>query len=332
MLNRFLLKTIWVANVCLMPIIAIAQSDYVFPDLGMENQVRIYNRTCHLQVHKWLKQSHFKDSVTVKEMKEAFYQNYKYATSNNPYAGFDSLTAPFIGGNNYPAVIITEVMKSCPEKRLRPFRGIWRNTNLLLQSLTDTKGQECPKHIAQIAKRWQHLSDWYHGDVVWLFSPKNYMGFIVSGHPAVSSFYDGTQVAYNYYSGPTNFFQCFNQRVLDGDWHATSDISPFALSNFLNLAVDIRNIECQFSVLLHEKARGEYTLELLLPQEPDQNVRIAFSEMRFEIEHLPTDFFLPYYTADFRTMMGRYYLVTVNNNGWIIKDYMDIPKQEVAKR
>ncbi len=31
-------------------------------------------------------------------------------------------------------------------------------------------------------------------------------------------------------------------------------------------------------------------------------------------------------------MMGRYYLVTVNNNGWIIKDYMDIPKQEVAKR
>lgn len=49
-------------------------------------------------------------------MKEAFYQNYKYATSNNPYAGFDSLTAPFIGGNNYPAVIITEVMKSCPEK------------------------------------------------------------------------------------------------------------------------------------------------------------------------------------------------------------------------
>ncbi|WP_442903791.1 DUF5030 domain-containing protein [Hallella sp.] len=93
----------------------------------------------------------------------------------------------------------------------------------------------------------------------------------------------------------------------------------------VNIAVDIRNIECQFSVLLHEKARGEYTLELLLPQEPDQNVRIAFSEMRFEIEHLPTDFFLPYYTADFRTMMGRYYLVTVNNNGWIIKDYMDIP-------
>lgn len=67
-----------------------------FPDLGMENQVRIYNRTCHLQVHKWLKQNHFKDSVTVKEMKEAFYQNYKYATSNNPYAGFDSLTAPLL--------------------------------------------------------------------------------------------------------------------------------------------------------------------------------------------------------------------------------------------
>ena len=87
--------------------------------------------------------------------------------------------------------------------------------------------------------------------------------------------------------------------------------------------------ERSFSVLLYQTPESsnqekEYTLKLLLPEQPDKETEKAFMKMKTFVENLRHNAYNPFYTADFRLMTGRYYHVTVNKCGWLVKDYMTL--------
>ena len=67
-----------------------------------------------------------------------------------------------------------------------------------------------------------------------------------------------------------------------------------------------------------------YTLELLLPDNPDKETDALFMSLKRFVESLPSNSFAPYFTTDMRLMTGRYYKVTVNKCGWLIQDYLDL--------
>lgn len=87
--------------------------------------------------------------------------------------------------------------------------------------------------------------------------------------------------------------------------------------------------EKQFSVLLYTKTypmshRVSYSLELLEPQEPDGETQKLFEDLKDFVEQIPSKAFAPYFTTDLRQMTGRYYRVTVNKCGWLIEDYLNL--------
>lgn len=87
--------------------------------------------------------------------------------------------------------------------------------------------------------------------------------------------------------------------------------------------------EKQFSVLLYTKTypmsyRVSYSLELLEPQEPDGETQKLFEDLKDFVEQIPSKAFAPYFTTDLRQMTGRYYRVTVNKCGWLVEDYLNL--------
>lgn len=54
--------------------------------------------------------------------------------------------------------------------------------------------------------------------------------------------------------------------------------------------------------------------------------------MKQFVERLPQGTFMPYYTTDFRILLGRYYRVTVNKCGWLVEDYMDINNKKSGQK
>ena len=67
-----------------------------------------------------------------------------------------------------------------------------------------------------------------------------------------------------------------------------------------------------------------YTIELLVPENPDKEIELLFKDLKRFIESLSSKSFAPYFTTDMRLMTGRYYRVTVNKCGWLIEDYLNL--------
>ncbi len=277
-----------------------------------------------------LQRRHFKDSVSVEEMKEAFFKNKDTRFSKSVYEGFDSVV--YLGADYGENLMLISPLKRHPNKEVRECRGVWGGKCRLLD-LHDKNGVSQKKLLEKINNDEQRK--WLDGDVLKLAEPRWYMGFIVSPNPHWDIYEEGNlkvSIRQPFYGGFDFFtFASVTKLVLDGDWTSKIDAGAKLIGAMhgVQSSANLCTPERTFSVLLHEKPRpkgkssawAEYTLELLEPETPDKETEALFQDFKKFVEGIPAKAFKPYYTTDFRIMTGRYYRVTVNKCGWLVEDY-----------
>lgn len=250
--------------------------------------------------HSILRLNYFRDTVPAEEMRTAFeqYKNTIFRTS--PYTGYDSI-------NSYYGKLL--VLLS-PLKKV-PIKDIWMK-----------------QHKSKYAKD-------ITGDFIFLQEPHVYMGYIVSPNPILETRLEGRLLAEEADSDGRSDFFCFMERssnTIDGTWKSYVKDGAKLLGTVIGMDIhpNYEREERTFSVLLYEKPKSEtgtesaYKVELLTEQEPDQQTKKDFHNMKRFMEELPYGTFRPLYTTDFRIMTGRYFRVTVNKCGWLVEDYMAI--------
>ena len=172
-----------------------------------------------------------------------------------------------------------------------------------------------------------------NGEIITLRAPRWYMGYVLSPAASMEIYMDGKLLGKSPSVNYSDFFAYANNyyNVLDGEWY--HDVSGGArllgaLQN-INTMMHAGTSDKIFSVLLYTKTyprstKVTYTLELLLPDNPDKETDALFMSLKRFVESLPSNSFAPYFTTDIRLMTGRYYKVTVNKCGWLIQDYLDL--------
>ena len=274
-----------------------AQRNQGWPDLNLDRAW--YEYRFHAKYSpSALKWRFFRDTVSVEEMKTAFLKYKNVPLHKSPYAGFDTILT-----SKGKAIILRSPMRDVPLK------------DILAK----------PKLRKKLT-----------GDVVYLAQPHPYMGFIVSPYAFYEVYQDGKLVGQDgkNHDGGADFFSYAQQATstLHGEWNDSIESGARLMGAMIGLSEGIQpgRPERIFSVLLHRKAeqkyptREEYTIDLLAPENPDQQTLTDFLVMKTYIEKLHYNTFKPYYTTDFRFLLGRYYRVTVNRCGWLVEDYMDI--------
>ena len=175
------------------------------------------------------------------------------------------------------------------------------------------------------------LKKMMNGEIISLRAPRWYMGYVVSPAACMEVYVDGELSSRSPSVNYSDFFAYANHysMVLDGEWYHNVSGGARLLGALqgMNTMVHARTSEKTFSVLLYAKTyprskKVTYTIELLLPDNPDRETDALFASLKSFVESLPSGSFAPYYTTDFRLMTGRYYKVTVDKCGWLIEDYL----------
>lgn len=280
---------------------------------------------------KSLHQNHFKDTVKVEEMKEAFFKYKESSCHQSPYEGFDSVV--YIGGYGKNVMLISPLERH-PQKKVRECRGVWAWAGYYkLLDLQDENGVSQKQLLEKLNSDKEQK--WLDGEVLKLGEPHWYMGFIVSPRLGWDIYDEGRLVARLGYSqkNAPDFFSYANvtKNVLDGDWYSSIDAGAKLLGALhgVQSSANLGKSEKTFSVLLYENPEPKatpYTLELLEPNNSDKESIELFRDLKKFVERIPAKAFKPYYTTDFRIMTGRYYRVTVNRCGWLVEDYFTICK------
>lgn len=268
-----------------------AQRNQGWPDLNLDKAWDEYRYHASYSPYA-LKWRFFHDTISVDEMKTAFFRYKDMQRYKSPYEGFDTIHT-----SKGKTVILRKPMK-----------------NMAL------------KDIFAKPKLRKKLT----GDIICLAQPCPYMGFIVSPYAFYEVYQNGKLVGQdgNYHDGGADFF-CYAQQATTRhcEWSDSIESGARLMGAMIGLSEGIpsNRQERVFSIMLHERDR-KYTIELLLPENPDQQTLNDFLVMKSYIEQLRAKSFKPYYTTDFRLLLGRYYRVTVNRYGWFVEDYMKINK------
>ncbi|MCM1372683.1 MAG: DUF5030 domain-containing protein [Bacteroides sp.] len=283
-----------------------------------------------------LHSNHFKDTVSLQEMKEAFYRH-KDDKNRNPQFG-DRDTVKYI--MSAPGIVLKSTLDSHPDKKVRDCRAtwLWYKHNPLFR-LFDKNGIMQKKLLEQLNKKQE---EWLDGEFVTLDCPVRYMGFTISPCPGLTLYHNGEKVGGDYagdmHLQPDFFEYAFSNVMILGHPSWTSGLGSGirALGSLHELRAGcIRSTknETTFSVLLYANPQPQkrtagkfpaYTLELLEPEDADKETMLLFNSFKETIEQIPVKAFRNYYTTDFRIMTGRYYHVTVNKCGWLVEDYFDL--------
>ena len=276
---------------------------------------------------------YFRDTVSVEEMKQAFYTNKDKRFPTSPYADYDSI----VNGFHDLSILLNSPLRDNPLKKVRNMRGVWaRGKRFHLQQLLDENGVPRDDLLKKVNK---DTVPFMERTYIFLRAPRHYMGFIVSPLPSADTFDRKLRVGtggFNY--RPLDFFSSAAPNgMLDGDWYNRTKTGARYMGRLLNLYYgnegyeqDDNRPERTFYVLLYEKPKvhgtlvAEYTIELLLPENPDKETSEVFKYMKYFVEELRYNSFNPLFTSDMRIMTGRYYRVTVNKCGWLVEDYFDI--------
>lgn len=276
----------------------------------------------------------FNDTVSVEEMTAAFYKHKDTRFKESPYACADSVVYNVIRGSN---LLLTSPLRRHADRQLQNMRGVWNwgTHRFTLLELRDKNGNPQPKLLKKTNEKLAKSKDWQEGDFVALRCPQHYMGFIVSPRISVVSYNSSSRIV-----GGNSTVRCHADffsyasfsNTLDGDWQSKVQSGAALLGKCLTFYTNFTSEatpERSFSVLLYQTPESsnlekEYTLKLLLPEQPDKETENAFISMKRFVENLRHNAYNPFYTADFRLMTGRYYHVTVNKCGWLVKDYMTL--------
>ena len=272
---------------------------------------------------------YFKDTVSVAEMKEAFFKYKDTQFMASPYEGHDSIMRL---GSIGEGVMLLSPLRNHPKKEVRESRGVWRwSGSPRLVNLLDKNGAPQETLLKKIKDK--DLKNMMRGEIISLRSPRWYMGYIVSPAASMEVYMDGTLIGRSPSVNYSDFFAYANHysNVLDGEWYHNVSGGARLLGSLqgMNTMVHAKTSEKTFSVLLYAKTyprstKVTYTTELLLPDTPDKETDTLFMSLKNFVESLPSKSFAPYFTTDMRLMTGRYYKVTVNECGWLIQDYMDL--------
>lgn len=264
----------------------------------------------------------FRDSVSVEEMKAAFYAHHEdTATPPSPYIGRDSV----VGVGEY--MILQSPLQECPIREARNLRGKWMYYGpLKLIGLSTSDGEKRADILERINKKHPQLAGWFEGDVVMLRYPSYYMGFILSPYPMMLTYGQKRLLHNTSYYGPTDYFSTIGFPCSNEDWKEEVSYGAYYLGQALNerhplLHSWLLTGKRSFSVLLYDKG-GDYDLELLLPRNPDAETLNLFDTMQHFVRRLQRNLFKPYYTSDMRLFAGRYYRVECDRRGWYIEDYV----------
>ena len=272
---------------------------------------------------------YFTDTVSVQEMKEAFYKNKDVKFTKSPYAGLDSVKRI---GSIGESVMILSPLKKHPKKEIRDSRGVWNRLGTFsLVDLLDKNGVSQQTLFKKIKD--EDLKKMMNGEIISLRAPRWYMGYVISPAASMEVYMDGKLIGSSPSVSYSDFFAYANHysKVLDGEWYLKVSGGARLLGALqgMNTMTHAKTSEKSFSVLLYAKTyprskRITYTIDLLLPNNPDKDTENLFMSLKDFVESLPSGSFAPYYTTDLRLMTGRYYKVTVNKCGWLIQDYLDL--------
>ncbi|UKK57250.1 DUF5030 domain-containing protein [Prevotella communis] len=271
----------------------------------------------------------FTDTVSIQEMKEAFYKNKDVKFTKSPYAGLDSVKRI---GSIGESVMILSPLKKHPKKEIRDCRGVWNRLGTFsLVDLLDKNGVSQQTLFKKIKD--EDLKKMMNGEIISLRAPRWYMGYVISPAASMEVYMDGKLIGRSPSVSYSDFFAYANHysKVLDGEWYLKVSGGARLLGALqgMNTMTHAKTSEKSFSVLLYAKTyprskRITYTIDLLLPNNPDKDTENLFMSLKDFVESLPSGSFAPYYTTDLRLMTGRYYKVTVNKCGWLIQDYLDL--------
>ena len=237
----------------------------------------------------------YNETVSVDEMKQAFYKNRNAKAKDKEihYEDFVVIKPELRPGDTYVRTYPT--LKDHPEKKVR------EGEEIMLVN---------PKWYMGFAVTPRVFYEVYNGGKRTIAAPDAWY----------SDFF--AYAAYKpilWLDGPYNWHQ-------DTGWgaHLIGTLHAMRTAEHLWLKG-----EKQFSVLLYTKTypmsyRVSYSLELLEPQEPDGETQKLFEDLKDFVEQIPSKAFAPYFTTDLRQMTGRYYRVTVNKCGWLIEDYLNL--------
>ena len=272
---------------------------------------------------------YFTDTVSVQEMKKAFYKNKDVKFTKSPYIGLDSVTRI---GTIGESVMILSPLRNHPQKEIRECRGVWnRLGSFSLLDLLDKNGISQQTLFKKMKD--EELKKMMNGEIISLRAPHWYMGYVVSPTACMEVYMNGKLLSKSPSVDYSDFFAYANHysAVLDGEWYHNVNGGARLLGALLGLNTITHDqaSEKNFSVLLYTKTyprsnKVTYTIDLLLPENPDKETEVLFKDLKRYIESLPSKSFSPYFTTDFRLMTGRYYKVTVNKCGWLIQDYLDL--------
>lgn len=272
---------------------------------------------------------YFKDTISVTEMKEAFYKNKDAKFTKSPYAGLDSVKRTGAIGES---VMILSPLRNHPKKEVRECRGVWNRLGTFsLVDLLDKNGASQQTLLKKIKN--EELKKMMNGEIISLRAPRWYMGYVVSPTAKMEVYMDGDILSKSPNVDYSDFFAYANHysAALDGEWHhnVSGGARLLGALHGLNTIKHAQTSEKIFSVLLYTKTYNRsnkvtYTIDLLLPENPDKETEMLFKDLKRYIESIPSKSFAPYYTTDLRPMTGRYYKVTVNKCGWLIQDYLDL--------
>ncbi len=302
----------------------------------MEDKWNEYQQ--HIHEPLALHQNYFRDSVSVQEMKEAYYKH-KDDIGTHPLFG-NRDTVKFLTAD--PSIVLKSPLEYHPNKKVQECRAtwVWHARNPLYR-LINKDGIAQDKLLERLNKK---QDEWMDGDFVTLRTPKKYMGFTVSPRPTLVIFNKGKRVGGDYVAdmqlGVDFFEYAFRKGTfLDHpNWTSGLGSGARALGSLHELRVGgISNVkdETTFSVLLYANPQSQknskeqvpaYTLELLEPENVDEQAMTLFKSFKETIEQIPAKAFQNYYTTDFRIMTGRYYRVMVNKFGWLVDDYFELNK------
>lgn len=274
---------------------------------------------------------YIKDTIQVKEMKEAFLRYKDVVCQKSLYEGFDS--ASFLKEGHGGCALLVSPLQRHPDKNIRACRGVWSFPHCVLVDLVDKNGASQRKLLENLNR--DAKKTWLDGEMLRLEEPRWYMGFVVSPRLHWDFFDKGKLLASM--SSTRSFPDFFSyadvtSTLLDGHWDGKLQAGARLLGAMCALEKASRKNQAErsFSVLLYQKPtpKGQryqdrpYSLELLEPADADAETLKLFNDFKSFVEALPNKTFKPYYTTDFRLMTGRFYRVTASKYGWLVEDYL----------
>lgn len=111
---------------------------------------------------------YFKDTISVTEMKEAFYKNKDVKFTASPYAGLDSVKRI---GTIGESVMILSPLRNHPKKEVRECRGVWNRLGTVsLVDLLDKNGVSQQTLFKKI--KAGELKKMMNGEIITLRAPR----------------------------------------------------------------------------------------------------------------------------------------------------------------